>query len=285
MLIIPLIAVLSAYVFEKMSQGKYKFNFLTIFTLLVIIESISYSWSYYKKPIDNRDTVPQEVYQFLANDKDIFRVFCTTRCLSQKESAIYGLELMDGYGTLSQTNFMRHSWQLTNSYWNYYTLSIPPIGIYTLEQIQPKATDLGTYNVKYVISPHSLTDKDFKLIKIIDQYKIYLNSKYEPRTNMEIALYTPNQIRVNTDYSKNKSVILSEVYSQGWRVFLNGTEKVSVQETPNSLMLVDIKPNTNFVDFKYKSSGFSAGIIITLGTLIFLFVYVIKNNIVRSKSD
>jgi hypothetical protein len=273
MLIVPLIAVLSAYAFEKMSHGKYKFNFLTLFALLAVIECISYSWSYYKKPIDNRVTVPQEVYQFLASDKDIFRVFCTTRCLSQKESAIYGLGLMDGYGTLSQTNFLKHSWQLTNSYWNYYTLSIPPIGIYTLEQIQPKATDLGIYNVKYVISPHSLTDKDFKLIKIIDQYKIYLNSKYEPRINMEITLYTPNQIRVNTDYSKNKSVILSEVYSQGWRAFLNGTEKVSVQETPDSLMLVDIKPNTNFVDFKYEPSGFKIGKIIAFSTITLILAY------------
>ncbi|MFA5770882.1 MAG: hypothetical protein WC894_05315 [Patescibacteria group bacterium] len=265
MLIIPLIAVLSAYAFEKLSQ---KTNLFYIFILLAVIESISYSWAYYKKPIEKRATASQEVYQYLASDKDIFRVFCTTRCLSQKESSIYGLELMDGYGTLSQTNFLKRSWQLTQNYWNYYSLAIPPIGIYTLEQIQPKALDLGTYNVKYIISPHVLKDKNFQLVNTIDNFLIYKNKLLVPRV---YEIYKPNYIKVFTT-TNQKNLIISEVFSAGWKAYLNGNEEVAVQETPNSLMLVDLKENIKFVDFKYEPTSFKIGKTLTVLTIITLFI-------------
>ena len=70
-----------------------------------------------------------------------------------------------------------------------------------------------------------------------------------------------------------KQVVLAEVYSPGWRAYLNGTEEVSIQETPIAQRAVDIKHGTRFIVFKYNPKSYEAGKIITISTiaaLIFL---------------
>lgn len=267
------------------SKFNSKFAYLIIF--ISISELTFFSWFYLSKPIPKLAFVSEPVYQFLKDDTEQFRVFCTTRCLSQKRAAEYELELVEGYNTIQQMNYYNEAWQLMGGYWNYYTLSIPPMGLYKFEKLQPDPVSLGAYNVKYVISPHKLTNIEFVLKENIKGYLIYQNKLFLPRayfwTNDQkpsikapILQYSPNHIRVDTSSNKTQRIVLSEVYSLGWVAYLNGKSKVPVQEKPDALRLVDIKSDTQFVDFKYQPESFKYGLIITGITLIGLGIFLLK---------
>ena len=272
-LIILILIYLSGIAIENLfKQKKYKL-IVYIVSFFAVIESIILGFVYLHKPVKyNQNLAPIGVYEYLASDKSLFRVFCLTRCLSQKTSSVYGLQLLDGYNTVQQKNFNQQAWQLTGSYWNYYTLSIPPFGSYLSNQLKPDAKSLGEYNVKYIISPYTLSNKYFSLVKKIDGFFIFENESFIPRI---YEIYKPNYIKVYID-EKQKQLVISEVYSSGWKAYLNGKEEVLVQETPNALRAVDIKPDTKFVDFKYNPDNYKLGKIIGLTTLLFLTIYVFK---------
>lgn len=282
-MIVPLLAV---FVVEKyVSKIKIIFYFLI---LILIIESLTLSWVRLMRPIQNEENiVPYEILQVLKNDKSRFRVFCLNRCIPQKLAVEQNLELVEGYNTIGQFNYYKHMWQLSGAYWNYYTLALPPIGSYTFEKLKPDAVSLGAYNVKYVIAPYPLNDSAFSLIKQTGNYYLYLNSLEFPRAyfrdnankglgvEAKILNYTPNWIKVDTSAMTGKSLILAEVYSPGWKAYLNGQEETLVRETPSSLRQINLKSDTKFVDFKYDPHGYNFGRIISLVTLIFIAFLVI----------
>lgn len=285
---VPLILTLTlaGFALEKIRKNKLLF---ALAATLALLESTYIFWLAINKPIQKEADrfVIKEVYEFLKKDEERFRVFCTNRCLSQKDSAIHNLELVEGYNTLQQRNYYKQAWQLTGAYWNYYTLSIPPIGTYTFEKPQPDPVSLGEFNTKYIISPYELTDKRFSLENKFGEYLLYQNTSYLPRAYFQrddqkpgneakILKYTPNFIKVDTSSNQSSRLVLAEVWSPGWNGYLNGKEKVKVQEKPNTLRLVNIKPDTNFVEFRYEPKSFLIGKYITLATLLFLLIYLVR---------
>lgn len=271
-------------------------RFLIIFvSALVLGESIFLSWSRLLKLTETQKALPGEIYELLTNDKDKFRVYCTNRCIPQKEAVINNLELVEGYNTIAQKNYYKEAWQLTGAYWDYYTLSIPPIGTYTFEKPQPDATALGEFNTKYVISPYELTDQKLNLANRVGEYFIYKNGAYLPRAyfqlddqkpgqEAQIKEYSPNHIRVDASKHQSSRIVLSEVWSKGWNVYLNGKERISVQEKPNTLRLVDIKPDTQFIVFKYEPKSYKTGRIITFATILsIIFILLFKNKTKKYK--
>lgn len=277
LLILPT-ALLAAYGLEKLI--KINKTFFLFFAIICISELFFWQYAIFQKPIPQSKYASKRVYEFLAQDSDKFRVYCTTRCLSQHEAVKYELELIDGYNTLQQLNYYKHSWQLMGGYWNYYTLSIPPFGAYLFEKLQPNANSLGEYNTKYVISPYPLFDQNFEFQKNIDNFLVYKNSLYLPRASVPLDIYSPNFIRANTSETKETSVVLHEVWSPGWKAFLNGTEPTPILETPISQRLVNLKSNTKFVDFKYSPSSFEVGRVITSFTII-VILWIISKKLLK----
>lgn len=269
---------LSGIAIENLLKQK-KYNLAAYFIcFFAIVESIILGLSYFHKPVNTKQNLaPVGVYEYLASDKSLFRVFCLTRCLSQNISSQYNLELLDGYNTVQQKNFNQQAWQLMGAYWNYYTLSVPPIGSYTFSQLKPDAKSLGEYNVKYIISPYPLPDNNLKLAKKIDNFFIFENKLFIPRI---YEIYKPNYIKVNVE-GIQKQLIISEVYSPGWKAYLNGKEEVVVQETPNALRAVDIQPDTKFIDFKYSPSNYKTGKYITILSILFLVGYAISSKKIK----
>lgn len=276
-----IVIFLAGFGLQILQKKYYKISILI--GILAISEILFLSWTYLLKPIPTPEFASSEVYEFLKSDESKFRVFCINRCLSQKKAAKNHLELLDGYNTIQQKNFYKQAWQLTGGYWNYYTLSIPPIGLYEFEKLQPDPKALGAYNVKYIISPHELLDNNFQLKKQIDNYFIYKNSlflerayylddNHSPSSSARITKYSPNHIVIDTSHKGSKRLVLSEVYSPGWKAYLNGSDPVSIQETPDALRLVDLKDDTKIVDFKYQPDSFKIGTSITTITLLFLIL-------------
>lgn len=249
-----------------------------ILSLVAITEITLLSWARLATPIPKNIVAPQEIYDFLKKDQEQFRVFCVTRCLSQKKAAEAGLELAEGYGTLQQKNYFNAAIQLYQIYWNRYTLSIPPTELYSFREIQPYAPALALFNIKYVIAPYELHDKRLFEEKRVGEYIIYKNTIAKPRAyflnipkdKAEILKYSPNNIKVRTQGVTNSQLILSEIFSPGWKAYLNGNEETIIKETPDALREVTIKPDTEFVDFRYEPKSYTIGKAITFATIIIL---------------
>lgn len=273
---------LAAFGFQKLTQNIKNKIVLGLIGLLAIGEYLSLSWFWLYKPIPSADRfAPKAVYEFLKQDKDRFRVFCVTRCLSQKEAAEYNLELVEGYNTLQQKNYYNQFIQISQVFWDRYTLSLPPFEIYNFREIQPHAPTLAEFNIKYIISPHKLIGENFVPRGKFDSYYVYENNLVKPRAyfpahgtpnelEAPIIFYSPNLIRVDTTKQKSQQLVLAEVWSPGWNAYLDGEEKVEIQETPNSLRLIEIKPHTQFTEFRYEPESFRIGKWITTITLFIL---------------
>ncbi len=245
-MIIFIVLYLAGLALEKLNKKL----IIKLIATLAFVELLLSSWTLIKKPIKpNELLAPKEVYEFLSSDKDRFRVFCLNRCLSQKEAAIYNLELADGYGTLQQKNYYDYSQQLSQNYYrDRYTLSIPPFEIFLYEKLQPYSPALAAYRIKYIISDHKLKDKNLIPVKTIDTLIIYKNELFK---NPNYITYTPNFIKVRVTSQNSNKLIIPEVYNKNWVAYLNGITKVEVKETAEKTRYVDINEDTEFVDFKY----------------------------------
>jgi len=254
---------LAAYGFDKLQKENKKIRYLL--GALALAELMFISWNIISKPLTNEPNYASEkIINQIKKDTGKFRVFCLNRCISQKTAAEEGLELTEGYGTLQQINYYHYFIQLSQSYFNKYSLSLPPFEIYLYEKLQPHAPTLAEFNVKYVISPHELTDKNFLLITKDNGYFLYENIIVKPRAyfltrngdnkNIEapITKYLPNRIHVDTSKHLSETVVLAEVYNPDWYAYLNGKEKTRVEEYSKVMRLIKIKPDTSFIVFKYR---------------------------------
>lgn len=264
----------------------------TILIILIIIETTFLSWMRLYKPIPKpQNSPPPEFYTFLQKDKDLYRIFCTTRCIPQIEAAKRNLELVEGYNTLIQKNYNQQAWTLTGSFWEYYTLSIPPLGVIHDLSSKPNSQALGEYNTKYIISPYPIEDSNLKLVQEFNQYKVYLNSLFQPRVytsdNQETNVndYSPNHIKVSLKDPTQNRLTLASVYSKGWKAYINGQIKTPILEKPNGLMLVDLDSASQYVEFKYQPDSFNLGKYLTLTTILLILfgLTLTKNKYLRSK--
>lgn len=275
------VVILSGMGIENLRKKGGKCLFIILLIGVALAEVLYLSWAKVLKPLPvESNYVPAEVYQYLNNDPDRFRVFCVERCFSQQEATTANLELIEGYNTLQQTNYYKHMWQLSGGYWNYYTLALPPQGDFLENRLQPNAASLGAYNTKYVLSTYPLKDKNLVAEKQFGNFIIYRNQLFKTRAYFKnssdkndeapILKFSPNYIRIDTSKHMSDQVILAEVYSAGWKAYLNGKQTTKVLETPISLRLINIEPDTKFVDFRYEPDSFVTGRIITIATTFLL---------------
>lgn len=281
-----LVIFLAGFGLEKLISRKNLRGFIIPLVILVTGESLLLSWVRILKPAPSQNNfVPQEVYGYLNEDKDKFRVFCTTRCLSQRTAAEYGLELVEGYNTLQQKNYYNQFIQLSQVFWDHYTLALPPFEIYHFREIQPYAPELADYNVKYVISPHQLTDKKLLRVTQFENYLIYKNTINKNRAyflggeKAPILFYSPNEIIIDTSKHASGEIILAEVWNSGWKAYLNGNEPVLVEQTKSGLRIVQINPTTSFVVFKYEPEIYKTGKNITVATILIIILIIVNKGI------
>src|SRR3989344_3453045 len=275
-MILVLLAGLGFDTLQKKGLGKIGL----LISILAISELSLVSWLRLQKPILPQMDFPIAIFEYLNNDPTQFRVFCVVRCLSQKAVAEYNIETIEGYNTLQQRNYYEEFIQLSQVYWDKYTLALPPFEIYMFREIQPYSPELADYNVKYIISPHKLKDNNLVLNKQIGRYLIYENTIVRSRAYFSngkpapILDYSPNQIKIDTSSNETNQLIISEVYSSGWRANLNGNKSVMVEQTPNKLRKIELEKDTKFVNLYYQPISYQIGKIITFITVLILLALV-----------
>ena len=257
---------------------------LGLIIFLAIIELLMLDWARLTIPIKTREEVPQEVYQYLKQDKSLYRVFCLTRCIPQKQAAIHGLQLVEGYATPQLKNYYDQFIQFSQVFWDRYTLVLPPFEIYKFREIQPIASELAGYNIKYVISPYKIKDKDFILERQFGNYLVYRNPldksrAYFSNTNQaSIIEYSPNYTKIDASKAETNQLIVAEVYSSGWIAKLDGEKEVPIKEIHNKLRQIEIeKGKTKFVEMYYNPKSFQWGKIISLTTLLLILLLTLKS--------
>lgn len=292
-ILVILITFLAGYGLDSLYKERERRTRIKFIASLAIVELVALSWIRISTPIAERQAVTSDVYSLLKNDDSIFRVFCVTRCIPQKEAAKYNLQLVEGYGTLQQKNYYNQFIQLSQVFWDKYTLALPPFEIYKFREIQTYTPDLSNFNTKYVISPYKQKDPRLIKIKESENYFVYLNTIVKPRAyflvdggkadvEAKILKYTPNHIQIDTSQNQSKQIVLAEVYSPGWKAFLDGKKEIEIKQTRDALRLVDIDSNTKFIDFKYQPLNFETGKSITISTiflLLFVGLFNLKNEL------
>jgi hypothetical protein len=222
----------------------------------------------------------ENVYSFIAKDTNLFRVYCTDRCIRQKEAAENNIEIIDGYATLTQKNYYQKSWGLFGGYWDYYTLAIPPFGFAEAGNANPDIEALGEMNVKYIVSPKIMPQRGLVLLNTIDSYHIYTNLYFRPRiygsdsttnfmSNLEYEVRSNEEMHI-ANGNITQPIILSNTFSKGW--FVNGSE---LQETPSNTLMFTSKPNTNY-KIEYRPESFKQGMKVFYLTISFLLVVLLK---------
>jgi hypothetical protein len=260
----------------KWIQSKNK-TIQTIFIICMVTESIILSWvKLSSNPPQTKPEPSEKIYAKVtaANEGDMFRIYCTTRCVPQKTAAIKKFELLEGYGTLPQQNYYQESWQLTGSYWNYYTLSVPPFGIIEFEKSQPDPYELGKYSVKYVLSPYPLQDKRFEKIDNDKHYILYSNTSWLPfiqvkNGEVKIKQKTADSFRLETNFEEDTVVNIAQVYSPGWSGKTKNKESIVINEAGDARQSITIPQGEEEIQIKYEPPGMKIGIFFSLGGILF----------------
>lgn len=280
------IPVLVTIFLAAFALKKYKNKAVKALSILAIIELAVLSWGRITKPVQSlQNKAPEAVYIFLQKNTRNERVFCTTRCLSQNKAVEYGLETIEGYSTLQQKNYFKRAPVLMNTFWHEkYSLSVPPFWILYSEKLNPHAIYLAECSVKYIVSPHQLTDKSLKLIKEIEKFKIYENLLVKPRAYFENGdspqkiTIKPNSLYYEFDKTQEGSLILSEVFSPGWIAYLDG-KRVNISETPEALREIYIPKGSKFLKLTYIPKGLINGLIISALSAVFAVITLKKQKI------
>ncbi|OGM79304.1 hypothetical protein A2382_00775 [Candidatus Woesebacteria bacterium RIFOXYB1_FULL_38_16] len=255
-------------------------------TPIIILELLFVSWFKLTNPITPPKVyAPKQIVDFLAKERsnEIFRVYCTSRCLSPISTAKTHLETIDGYNTLIQTNFYQHAWQLTGAYWNHYTLAIPPIGTYQYEKPLPDPLSLGEYNVKYLLSTYPLNNSSLKLILEAQSYYLYQNLAFQPRSNTQILLYSPNKIVLKTEKIEGNKLSVSLVYNPDWKAYDSDHKQLSAQQHPNALTQITLIQPTTKVTLIYKPKLFLPATLLSVITLLLCFFFVFSQKFPKQK--
>lgn len=260
-----LVVILISLVLADITQKR---SLPILLILFAVFESFLIAQKVLLKPVLPIDRAPEKIISIIKEDKETpFRVFCTTRCISQKEVSINNLETVEGYNTIQQKNYYQNAWQLTNSFWDYYTLAIPPIGLYKNENIQPDFQALGEYNTKYIIAPYTI-DSDFAEEIISDgKYHLYFNKFFKKRSNVIFDEVKPGEVKFNNELDEN--IIYRAVFAKDWKAYnLQTGEELAVLETPNGLIQIE-KSQKSDVKLLYFPKSFELGRNISVVTVIF----------------
>lgn len=288
-IIILCFVFLAGFNFDTLWKGRLKKLALVLATLATT-ELLLLSWMRLQRPISpQREKVPDSLYEFLKSDPERFRVFCVNRCLSQQDVAKYNLQTIEGYGTIYQKNYYDSFIQLSQVFWDKYSSTLPPSSVYNHREIQPIASILAGHNVKYVISPYTITGVDFKKVAQFGKYFVFENTEVRSRayfyikgTKSEIEApilyYSPNKIIIDTSKHKTSKVVFAETWSSGWKANTSNGVKIPITETANKLMSIEVGNEIQFVELNYYPETYRLGKTISIFTLIgiisyFLFYY------------
>lgn len=265
-------------------------NKTIVFSLLIIFIAETFFIGY-KKIIDveNLSFTNEALYQFFANDNELFRVYCTTYCFNPQLISKYNIEVLHGETPIQDKKFVDFL-QAAGSYsYDGFAVIYPPYQVWqTNDPPTPNPVLLGNANVKYVASTYDLHAEAFEFVKGFENINVYKNKFFMPRAYIKnsqskavIQKYSPNHIIVQlADSSTDRNLVLSEKFFPGWHAFANNQE-LNIDIEAQIFRKILVPASANKVELIYNPHSFKVGTLFTLATIMILLLatHIIKGKI------
>lgn len=283
-----LVALLGALTVDKIKNKKIIYAALALFLMEATLIFYQRLDSIPKLNFSN-----QAIYQFLQNDPDLYRVYCTTNCFNPQMLTNYQVQILNGENPVQQTEVVDFLQEAGNYKWDNYAVIFPPYQVWQTDNPPiPNATLLGEANVKYVASTYPLNSKDFVFLEKFENIFLYSNIKFKKRFRFEnsedqvnIARYSPNAVNLKFERQKTSAtIVVSENFYEGWIASVVN-QKFNVEKEDNLFKKVVIPPDTIDVWLKFQPKSYIIGRTITLGTLTFLLLFLIKTRKINEKNS
>ena len=269
-------ALLSAQAVERFKNNK-------IVYLLILIFLTEVFYIGYRKILSVPDLYfgNKNIYEYIKNDHDIFRVYCTTYCFNPQQATVNGFQVLHGESPIQDKNIVNFLENAGGYTYQNFAVIFPPYQVWQQAiKPQPNADLLGKANVKYIASTYPILSNQFKYIAEFENLYLYINSSFKKRAyfknsddEVSIEKYSPNKIAVSFVPSLfPRNLILSEKFYPGWYVLMDQKKfKVNIEQP--LVRSVIVPPNTTRAVFVYQPKSFQIGKIITFSTILFLALY------------
>lgn len=272
-------ALLAAYGLDRLKNKK----LIYLFIILFLIESFFIG---YKKinSIPNLSYDDQNLYQFLSNDKDLFRVYCTSYCFNPQLLSKYNIQLLNGESPIQQTQFVTFLERAGNYNHQKFAVIFPPYQSWLNKNPPIPSSELLTKaNVKYAASTYPINMKGFIYLNKFENLYLYKNNSFQKRISfigsgdgIYTVSYKPNSISLAFPKSNiQRTIVISENYFPGWFAYIEGN-KYKVEKYEDVFQKILIPPQADHVDIKYLPDSFLMGKTITLASIIFLTLYFLR---------
>ncbi|OGE13487.1 hypothetical protein A3G14_04195 [Candidatus Curtissbacteria bacterium RIFCSPLOWO2_12_FULL_38_9] len=272
-----LVALLAAHALNKIKNKLIIYTFIVFF----LLESVFIG---YKKILDtpNLSFSNRSIYQFLANDDDIFRVYCTTYCFNPQLISRHKIEVLHGETPIQDEKFVDFLQKAGNYQFDRFAVIFPPYQVWqTGNPSVPDPGLLGLANVKYVASTYEINSEEFIFITKFDEIYLYKNTLFQPRALIEnsqpevtIEKYSPNKIVLSFEKTKKPTnLLLSEKFYPGW-IATTGQQKLKIDSRDSIFRTVRVPAQKTNIELSYSPESYRLGKNITLATILFLFLCV-----------
>lgn len=270
------VALLAAYALQRIrSKG--------LIYLLVAVFLIESFYIGYKKisAIPYLSFGNDELYQYIANDHDLFRVYCTTYCFNPQLASKYKIQILNGESPIQDANFVKFLAWAGGYHYDRFAVIFPPYQVWQKENPPvPDSYLLGLANVKYVASTYSIDHKDFIFINQFEDIYLYKNAKYKPRAyfedseeSIEVQRIKPNDMKLAFEKKPfARNLIVSENFYPGWFAFIDN-QKFEVGLEEPVFRKVVVPSNSESVDLKYQPKSLLMGRTITFFSVFALLLY------------
>ncbi|GEM_PF-2750709 len=278
-IIILITSLLSVYALKRLKSKKLLFLSLAIF----LIESL-FIFQHKLKQIPYLNFQLVEIYEYLSRDKSLFRVYCTTYCFNPQLLSKYQVDMFSGETPIQEKSFVEFHQEAGGYKYSNFAVIFPPYQVWqNSNPPQPNPSLLGRANVKYVASTYPLFSFDFNYLEKFNNIYLYKNLKFRERSYFEndistvrITKYSPNEIKTEFEQAPyDRNLVFSENYYPGWKAFSNHNQLL-ITKTDQVFRKIAVPAFNTGVDLKYQPESFQMGKTVSLGTMAFILLYIIK---------
>lgn len=272
------VALVAAFGIEKIKNRKLYFLIIALF----ILESFAIG---YKKilTVPNLHFGDESIYQFIADDKDIFRVYCASYCFNPQMLSKYKIQVLNGETPIQYAKFTEFLAMAGNYKQEQFAVIFPPYQVWQNSSLSiPNAALLGYANVKYVASTYQINDENFPLLNKFGNIYFYQNKKYLPRAFFEnsddlpkIEKYSPNSIVLSfEERGVPRRLIFSENYYPDWFARIDN-KRFKIEPYQFNLRSVIIPANYDRAEIEYSPRSLAIGKSISFATIFFTALWYI----------
>lgn len=134
--------------------------------------------------------------------------------------------------------------------------------------------EIKIINEDKILEEISKTDDNFREITWLEEKPdIKLNSD-SLEFKYKINDYSNNEIILNTNSNTNSMMVLSEIFYPSWKAYIDG-EETKIYRADFALRAIELPKGNHEIKFKYESSSFFFGGIISLITLISSVIFLL----------